>query len=299
LPPPQQQQQQQYQQPRGPPPPQQQRTIPQQQRAPAPQAQSARGSAPGGAVAVPIHDSAPVAAAAAAPKKSGFSMPSTFGSVFGIGGASSPAAAPMSADEELALREANLKAREAKMLAKEQEVEQREREVKALGLKVKNWPFRRMALYYHSIKDDIPATLQSMMKKLYATWFLTFLGLVWNVVTVMVYWGEADSDQGTVLCWFYMFIGIPGSWTMSVTNNKQHHRNANKTNKCNQASHVETATWKQDQWTQKDTICVCVRCSEGVCVLSDLLFSSLFVLLLFSLFPSLQVVHAFLQRCPF
>jgi len=142
-------------------------------------------------------------------------MPSTFGSVFGLGGgASSPAAAPMSADEELALREANLKAREAKMLAKEQEVEQREREVKALGLKVKNWPFRRMALYYHSIKDDIPATLQSMMKKLYATWFLTFLGLVWNVVTVMVYWGEADSDQGTVLCWFYMFIGIPGSWTM-------------------------------------------------------------------------------------
>jgi len=214
------QQMQQPQQPRA-VPQQHMMQQPQQPRA-APQGQQvARAPAPSAAVAVAINDPA---GAAAAPKKSGFTLPSTLGAVFGSkataggnstsGSVTSGGAALTPAEAELARREAELKAREAKMAAKEQEVQQREREVAALGLKIKNWPFRRMPLYYHSIKDDIPEGLQGMVKKLYGTWWLTFIGLIWNVITVMVYWGESDTDQGTIWCWIFMAVGIWGSWNM-------------------------------------------------------------------------------------
>ena len=206
------------QQPRAPPPQQAQPTQPQQQqqqprRAPAPQ----QPRAPAVQYAAPPQQApqAPVAAAATAPVASAASSSSgggkgfSFPSLSGVFGKSSAPAEPL---DEAALREANLRAREEKMLAKEMEVEARERQVRLAEGKAKNWPSKCAPLLYHSIADEIPQRLQPMMKRFYATVLVTWLSLLWNMITVITVWGETDSDQGTILCVFFFIVGVPGSW---------------------------------------------------------------------------------------
>jgi len=127
-------------------------------------------------------------------------------SAYGHGGA-------MTAEEELALREANLRAREDKMRAKEIEVEERERQVRLAAGAANNWPFKFYPILYHSIQDDIPVRLQPMMKKFYALLLFTWPCLVWNFITCLTVWGET-GDGGTDPVWsgVWMVMGIPGSW---------------------------------------------------------------------------------------
>lgn len=152
------------------------------------------------AVAIGAAQAGGAAVAASAPAKKGFSL---------FGAKAQAAEEPM---DEIALREANLKAREEKMLAKELEVEAREREVRSKELASKNWPCRCFRIAYHSIPDQIPARLQPMIKKFYYLMFWTWIGLFWNLVTVLTYWGEADSDQGILWAALYFVVGVPGSW---------------------------------------------------------------------------------------
>lgn len=215
---PQQQQQQSrsaYQQPRAAVPAQQSYAAPMQQSSPTPNYDD-----DGDELDPPSTTSAPAPA-----KKSVFDtmkggMNSVKGSVFsklGVGKDSNTAGegvpAGVDPQDDLAVREANLRAREEKILAAQMEVEQRERAIKIKEGAVNNWPSRCYPVLYHSISDEIPLTLQSMVKKLYFTLFLTWTCLVWNVVTCCTEWGET-GDGGTDPIWsvVWVLLGCPGAW---------------------------------------------------------------------------------------
>ena len=83
-------------------------------------------------------------------------------------GSKSDESAGITPADDLATREANLRAREEKMARMEMEVEQRERAVKAKENAGKNWPSKCYPILYHSIADEIPTRLQPMIKKFYA-----------------------------------------------------------------------------------------------------------------------------------
>lgn len=154
------------------------------------------------AVAIGAAQAGGAAVAASAPAKKGFSL---------FGAKAQAAEEPL---DEIALREANLKAREEKMLAKELEVEAREREVRSKELASKNWPCRCCRILYHSIPDQIPQRLQPMVKKFYYLMFFTWIGLLWNFVTVLTYWGESSNDNGILWAALFLVVGIPGSWIL-------------------------------------------------------------------------------------
>lgn len=81
---------------------------------------------------------------------------------------------------QLAARDKELKEREQKLMAMEKQLEKRSAEVEKLAGKMKNWPFKCYPILYHSIQDEIPQPMQSIVKKFYYFWQFMALCLVVN-----------------------------------------------------------------------------------------------------------------------
>lgn len=114
----------------------------------------------------------------------------------------------------------NLKAREEALARREAELDHRERELRkreqGMGgyQRPNNWPsFYPMT--YHSIKDDIPQELQSLVRSGYVAWMGYAFVLCWNWFCMTVYWFGPGNPGIFVIALLWMFLGAPLSWMLS------------------------------------------------------------------------------------
>eukprot|EP00004_Rigifila_ramosa_P015855 TRINITY_DN3715_c0_g1_i1.p1 TRINITY_DN3715_c0_g1~~TRINITY_DN3715_c0_g1_i1.p1 ORF type:complete len:338 (-),score=80.69 TRINITY_DN3715_c0_g1_i1:46-963(-) len=122
--------------------------------------------------------------------------------------------AVMSGERALRDKEEALARKEAELEARERELEKREA---AGGGRPPNWPICRPFMY-HSIKDEIPAHLQSLVRAAYFAWIGYAVCQGVNLFTLLAWWfaPKTNSDPGDfVAAMFWAGFGIPTSFMWS------------------------------------------------------------------------------------
>jgi secretory carrier-associated membrane protein len=118
--------------------------------------------------------------------------------------------------DDLSLREAALKRREAEILAKEQKVDERERQVKQYEGHMNNWPFKRWAILYHNIAEDILPENQSFIRNFYFLWMFELFCLGWQFLAIVVddFSGSCSGASIITIIENALFCcaGLFGSW---------------------------------------------------------------------------------------
>jgi len=104
-----------------------------------------------------------------------------------------------------------LRVRELQLARREQDLAQREQMVEAGMTRQRkpNWPRWPKPLVHQNIQEDIPAepaSLQSLVKRAFIGWYVTFAFLVWNLVAMIGALAVEGAVGDFILAIVYIFI---------------------------------------------------------------------------------------------
>lgn len=148
------------------------------------------------------------AASSSSSSSSSYTPPAANTTTFSSGGGAGGA--------DLARKEAELARRAAELDEKERMLKKREQELGAVGWKPPNWPVCK-PMIYHSIAEDIPTELKSMVRAGYYQWIMYASTLAFNFFSVMCYYFayRIEKPGGFIASIFLMVLGAPLSFQMS------------------------------------------------------------------------------------
>ena len=170
-----------------------------------------------GAQGHPGVNSAPQPAATTSSFRS--SATAMFKSAFG--GGSSATAGGVS-QSSLAAQQRDLERREADVTRRERDLEVRERELRGAGGgsrvnsqgQVLNWPFKRYAILYHNIAEEVMPQHRTCVKMCYAVYCIFVFALIANFLVCTFRLFVEGNFSAFLMSFIYLSCGIPGAWSL-------------------------------------------------------------------------------------
>lgn len=107
----------------------------------------------------------------------------------------------------------DLAAWEAELKKREQDIKRREDTISRAGVpsEDKNWP-PFFPVIHHDIAKEIPVHAQRLQYLAFASWLGIVLCLVWNLISVVVFWIKGGGVKIFFLASIYALIGVPFSY---------------------------------------------------------------------------------------
>lgn len=110
-------------------------------------------------------------------------------------------------------REKELKAKEAELVRREQELLKKEAAAARAGIfiEARNWP-PFFPIIHNDIARDIPAYLQRIQYRAFASFLGIEICLIWNLISVMTAWIKGVDPVVVFFALIYLITGGPGAY---------------------------------------------------------------------------------------